>query len=160
MHYSVIKGIFLRTCIVCAFLLTFFIIHLQWGLGINTTESVDHHFFLLKKKAVSKIYDYIVFKKTSQGVLPDNTLFIKKVMGSAGDEITHDKNKLFVNGVYLGDIKTKSKEGQPLSAGFVGVIPSNYFFVGTIHPDSFDSRYAQMGLIHESEIIAVAYPFW
>ncbi len=132
----------------------------EWCIGINSTESLPHTIYLLQKNKIPKRGDIVSFQKDTQGVLSTETQFIKQIIGIAGDTVNYEKDKVFLNHQYVGQLKTKSKEGKTLFAGYEGEIPSGFLFVYTPHPDSFDSRYAQIGLIHESEIIAVAYPLW
>ena len=69
-------------------------------------------------------------------------------------EIT-DKS-ILVSGKMIGVIKPYSKKGKPLSAVKDGIIPSGKFFAYTTHKDSYDSRYQEIGLIDETQIIGTA----
>lgn len=134
------------------------ITHQYIGFGFNTSESLKHHVFFLQKNKLPSQDDFVVFKKETENILPDDTRFIKQVAGVAGDTITHRNGKVLINNHELGEIKQRTKTGKLLWPGYTGKIPEGFYFVYTPHPRSFDSRYSQMGLIHESEIIARAYP--
>lgn len=134
------------------------IAHQYIAFGFNASESLEHHVFFLQKNKLVGQDDFVVFKKETENILPDNTRFIKQVAGVAGDVITHQSGKVFINGHEIGEIKQRTKSGKLLWPGYTGKIPEGFYFVYTPHPRSFDSRYSQMGLIHESEIIARAYP--
>lgn len=136
----------------------FAIAHQYIGLGFNTSDSLKHHIFFLQKNKSLNSGDFVVFKKDSNNILSDDTQFVKQIAGVAGDVITHQAGKVFINNHEIGEIKHRTKSGKLLCPGYVGKIPEEFYFVYTPHPRSFDSRYSQMGLIHESEIIARAYP--
>jgi conjugal transfer pilin signal peptidase TrbI len=132
--------------------------HQYIGFGFNTSESLENRIFFLQKNKIPNRGDFVVFKKNTENILSDDTQFIKQVAGVAGDFITHQAGKVFINDHEIGEIKHRTKTGKLLWPGYVGKIPEGFYFVYTTHPRSFDSRYSQMGLIHESEIIARAYP--
>lgn len=64
--------------------------------------------------------------------------------------------KIFVAGREIGVIKAWSKKHEPLGAIKSGIIPQGKYFAYTPHPDSYDSRYSQIGLIDEKDIIGTA----
>lgn len=134
------------------------IAHQYIGLGFNVSESLEHHIFFLQKNKLPNRGEFVVFKKDTENILSNDTRFIKQVAGVAGDRIAHQAGKVFINDNEIGEIKHRTKTGKLLWPGYVGKIPEGFYFVYTAHPRSFDSRYSQMGLIHESEIIACAYP--
>lgn len=134
--------------------------HKYIGLGFNHTESLDNHVFLVLKNKIPTHGDFVVFQKSTDGILSDGTQFIKKISGISGDLIEHKNEKVYINHYELGEVKPCTQSGKPLRPGYAGIIPDEFYFVYTPHPHSFDSRYAQLGLIHESEIIGIATPLW
>ncbi len=132
----------------------------HYVLGINNTQSLPRKIYFIHKNKMPGPEGYVVFTKDTQGILPSGTQFIKQVVGVAGDVVRIENATAYINDKCMGKIKAKTKEGKRLSAGYTGEIPKGFAFVWTSHTDSFDSRYAQMGLIHEDEIIGVAYPLW
>jgi conjugal transfer pilin signal peptidase TrbI len=77
----------------------------------------------------------------------------KIVVGVAGDEVYIKDNHIFVNGTDRGIVLDKSPHsGRPLIPTQAGTIPEGYVYVWAPHPESYDSRYAEVGLIHVSHI--------
>jgi hypothetical protein len=82
------------------------------------------------------------------------TADVKEVLKKRNMDIT-DKT-VSVSGKQIGVIKGWSKKSEPLSAIHSGIIPGGKFFAYTPHIDSFDSRYQEIGLIDEKDIIGTA----
>lgn len=77
----------------------------------------------------------------------------KIVVGVAGDKVTIINGRVLVNGVDHGVILDKSPtSGTPLTPIQSCTIPDDYVYVWSPHPESFDSRYQDIGLIHVSRI--------
>ncbi len=132
----------------------------HYGLGFNNTDSMPHRAYLIHKRKSPELGSYVVFSKETRGILLNDAQFVKQVAGTAGGMVRIGNTKLYINSKFRGELKAKTKNGKKLSPGYQGEIPEGFYFVWTPHPDSFDSRYAQMGLVHEDEIIGVAYPLW
>jgi conjugal transfer pilin signal peptidase TrbI len=84
---------------------------------------------------------------------------IKKVAGMAGDRLVYDKEgNLWVNALWIGRAlkigkhKKSAKDGRQLNPIKPGVIPAGKVFVVGNHERSFDSRYAELGLIPETAL--------
>ena len=74
--------------------------------------------------------------------------YLKTVRGLPGDWVTVDSDRtVSVNGVPLGRAKTHARDGRPLAATAPGAVPAGHYFVHGAHPDSHDSRYAEVGLV-------------
>lgn len=77
----------------------------------------------------------------------------KIVVGVAGDTVDILRGHAIVNRRDRGVILTKSpNSGKPLVPIQPCTIPKGYIYVWAPHPESFDSRYADIGLIHVSRI--------
>lgn len=77
----------------------------------------------------------------------------KCVVGVAGDRVEIYNGHVYVNGTDRGRVLDKSPHsGKPLTSIEPGLIPDGYVYVWAPHPDSFDSRYQDIGLIHVSRI--------
>ena len=77
----------------------------------------------------------------------------KIVVGTAGDTINIINEQIIVNHVERGRILDKSPtSGKPLIPIQPCTIPKGYVYVWASHPESYDSRYAEIGLIHISRI--------
>jgi len=71
----------------------------------------------------------------------------KKIVGFPGDQITIRDQNVFINGKEYGYIHPVSPSGLILSPIAEGLIPEGFVFVHATHPESFDSRYAEFGLV-------------
>ncbi len=67
-----------------------------------------------------------------------------------------DKQRVYVNGKMIGLAKTESLKGLPIAMIEAGAIPPHKFFAYTPHKDSLDSRYQDLGLVDEKDIIGTA----
>lgn len=88
---------------------------------------------------------------------PAGLKFTKLAMGLPGDVITRDpaNRRVFVNGQNLGQLQTSSSRGE-LLPGPVGVVPPDHYWVWTPHPQSLDSRYADIGYIPRDRVLGRA----
>ncbi len=132
----------------------------NFGYAINLTQSLPYKLFLISLNAKPQVGDYILFKAPPDSQLPTQTNLIKKILAGKGDRITVKGQDFYINDKWIATGKTHSLQGVPLIAGPTGILGENQYYVGTKHPDSFDSRYARMGWITEESIIGVAYPLW
>jgi conjugal transfer pilin signal peptidase TrbI len=55
-------------------------------------------------------------------------------------------------------MKPRSRDGEVLTPGPVGRIPDGCFYVGTPHPDGFDSRYAEIGFACRKQLLGSGTP--
>ena len=76
----------------------------------------------------------------------------------AGDVIEVRGRRIYVAGVFVGEAKPFAQSGRPLEAIESQVIPAGYVFMSGEHIDSYDSRYAEIGLIPRERIIGRAFP--
>lgn len=84
-------------------------------------------------------------------------IFVKKVMGVAGDIVRRDSNRnVFVNNVFVGRAKPKTIQGEPLVPGPVGRIPNGCIYAGSTHVNGLDSRYSAIGFICGAQIYGAA----
>lgn len=82
--------------------------------------------------------------------------FIKHVGGFAGNEIKVREREVYVADRPIGFAKTHSRKGAQLTITEEQVIPEHKFFAYTHHEYSFDSRYKDIGLVDEKDIIGTA----
>ena len=107
-----------------------------------------------------KIGDRLLFEpapKRSASKVP----YLKTVRGLPGMRIEMGTDRtVFLDGVALGRTKTHALDGRPLAAIAPGVIPPGRYFLHADHPDSHDSRYAEIGLVPRARILgrAIALP--
>ena len=87
--------------------------------------------------------------------------YLKTVRGLPGMAVTVDAGRTVrVGGVAMGRAKTHALDGRALEAVRPGVIPEGHYYARGDHPDSHDSRYAEIGLVPRARILgrAVALP--
>lgn len=72
---------------------------------------------------------------------------IKRVRGVAGDRIERDGPIIRINGAEVARVKPQGRRGETLTPIAVGLIPDGYVYLSGTHRDSFDSRYAEFGLV-------------
>lgn len=130
-----------------------------YSFGVNTSDSLSQTFFWLQKNKPVCVGDYVAYRKTT-ALHESETLFVKRVAAVAGDKVTHREGSFYINGLYIGDVEDETRDGEALMPGFQGEIPGSFYFALGEHPLSFDSRYQEMGLIHEDAIIARAMPLY
>ena len=85
--------------------------------------------------------------------------WMKAVRGLPGAVVTVDADRTVrVDGIAMGRAKTRSLDGRPLEAIRPGVVPAGHYFLRADHPDSHDSRYAEIGLVPRDRILGRAVP--
>ncbi len=106
-----------------------------------------------------KIGDRVLFEPPE--ALESRVPYLKTVRGLPGMaiEIGQDKT-VYLDGVAVGRAKSHALDGRPLKAIAPGIIPPGRYFLHADHPDSHDSRYAEIGLVPRERILgrAVALP--
>ena len=83
--------------------------------------------------------------------------YLKTVRGLPGArvEVWADR-AVSVDGLVLGVAKTKARDGRRLEAIAPGTVPRGRYFLHGPHPDSHDSRYAEIGFVPRERIRARA----
>lgn len=128
-----------------------------YRLGINGTDSLPGVLYLVVKNEVPERHGNLVaFYPPTNDFYPSSMFFIKKAMGLPGDKVTREGRAFYINGEYQAIAKTHSRSGVPLQSGPAGIIPDGQYFVWTPHPDSYDSRYEDIGWITKDRIIGRA----
>ena len=73
--------------------------------------------------------------------------YLKTVRGVSGAIVSVDPDRTVrIDGIAVGRAKTHALDGRPLAAIEPGTIPPGHYFLHADHPDSPDSRYAEIGL--------------
>jgi conjugal transfer pilin signal peptidase TrbI len=107
-----------------------------YGLRYNKSPSLRHTLYLaspLTQIEPNQIVSFI----PKNGSVP----FAKIIIGMPGDLIEVVDRKLILNGHEIGKIL---ETFAPIKEG---VIPDEFYFVAGLHPESYDSRYEEIGLI-------------
>ena len=106
-----------------------------------------------------KIGDRVLFEPPDSVGSP--VPYMKSVRGVPGMTVTVDADRtVHLDGEPVGRAKAHALDGRPLEAVAPGIIPPGDYFLHADHPDSHDSRYAEIGLVPRARIIgrAVALP--
>ena len=134
----------------------------EWGdrhlFLINATDSLPNWAFVVERGAppVRGHLAFFMVRRTPLIVAhfgTDPQPFGKIVYGMPGDLVTRKNDWVWVNGVRIAHLKPRSKRGEPLVPGPVGRIPRDCYFMGSPHPDGFDSRYADIGWVCAPQLI-------
>ena len=130
-------------------------------LWVNVTPSLPYRLVWLEYGAQPQRGDLMVFRFSGEP-LPgmgyvDGVPFFKRVAGLPGDRIEVVARIVSVAGVRVGYAKPHTREGQRLDPIAAGVVPEGYLFGQADSDDSFDSRYAQSGLVPMTRVVGVAH---
>lgn len=124
-----------------------------YSIKINGVKSIEGTLFILDKTMMPKHGEIAYFYPPKGNLYPEQMQFGKYVAGSPGDVVTIEDRKFFINGHYIGYAFPSTTSGEPLEMSEPGVIPAGYYFMWGEHEQSYDSRYADIGWIHESSIV-------
>ncbi len=121
----------------------------------NVSESLPFSYFFGYKINEPERGMYVAFEHPKAEIL-----LAKRVAGLPEDFISIRDEQVFINGIYYGHIQNKSPSGISLSPIQEGSIPKGYVYVVGSHPSSFDSRYAEFGLIAISQLKERLWPLF
>ena len=106
-----------------------------------------------------EIGDRVLFEPPT--IVGSKVPYLKTVRGLSGMIVAvGDDGTVSLDGIAVGKAKTHALDGRRLEAVAPGVIPPGHYFLLGRHPDSHDSRYAEIGLVPRHRILgrAVALP--
>lgn len=130
---------------------------------VNASESLPNWAFFVSENKVPAKGEYVFFTPP-QGELvrrhfgPDQGPFGKQVIGMPGAVVEHRGEWVYVDGKRVAHMKPRSRFGEILHRGPTGVVPEGCYYVGTPHPDGFDSRYAEIGFACRKAILGTGTP--
>lgn len=129
------------------------------------TDSLNNvHYILFLKSNTLKRGDIVAIQGHREDHVGDlkKCPYSKRVLGIPGDHIVHHKGGITVipQESYLLSLLDKTSKGKPLTPTTAGIIPEGYLFVAGDNPRSFDSRYAEFGLVPQSKIFGKALFTW
>ena len=150
--------------LVLGILIVFFAMVVIWTIPANFeivpnySESLPYKWVLVKKGLLPSKRDqvFVFYVRDNKLLGVEKIKFIKLVGGLPGDEVTVKGEEVFVAENLIGIAKPYSKKQQQLRATSSGIIPAHQLFAYTPHIDSFDSRYQEIGLIDEKDIVGTA----
>lgn len=127
----------------------------QYGLMINVSDSLPHVLYLVKKEETVSLRkgDYVVFQSRFQ-----EAPLTKQITGVPGDQIRSVSRTILINYEKVGVAHYRRSNGDPLKVIQNQTIPQGQYFVSGRHGKSFDSRYAEFGLVSQSKIFGKAVP--
>lgn len=126
---------------------------------LNETESLPNWAFWVNKNDVTpQRGEFFAFVPPPNPYYPAGFRFAKQVVGIPGDIVEVRGRAFLINGSPVGIAKTHDQAGNPVEAAAPGRIPEGKYFVVTPHKDSFDSRYALIGLIDQERLVGKAFP--
>ncbi|MGQ0622911.1 MAG: S26 family signal peptidase, partial [Panacagrimonas sp.] len=129
-----------------------------WGrLAFNGSDSLPGFLYVIRVGELPQRDQLVAFYPPRNRFYREGMFFVKQVKGVSGDRIERRDAEFFVNGQHLATAKARSLKGQPLQPGPEGVLPDGNLWVWTPHPDSFDSRYADVGWIAPDRVLGRAY---
>ncbi|MDF0490463.1 S26 family signal peptidase [Sphingomonas sp. H39-1-10] len=128
------------------------------ALLINASDSLPNWAFFIERNKAPVRGDYIFFDPPASALLTRHFgkragPFGKRVIGLPGERVEHRGALVLVAGRVVAHMKPRTRLGEPLTPGATGMIPQGCYYVGTDHPDGFDSRYAEIGFICRRRII-------
>ena len=106
-----------------------------------------------------KVGDRVLFEPPA--AVGSKVPYLKTVRGLPGMAVAvAEDGTVYLDGVAVGRTKTHALDGRPLEAIAPGFIPPGHYFLHADHPDSHDSRYAEIGLVPRARILgrAIALP--
>ena len=103
-----------------------------------------------------KLGDRVLFDPP--GAVNSPVPYVKTVRGLPGAAVAVDAERTVrVDGIPLGRAKAHALDGRPLQAIVPGIVPPALYYLHAEHPDSHDSRYAEIGLVPRSRILGRAF---
>lgn len=126
---------------------------------LNETDSLPNWAFWVNKNELTpQRGDYFAFVAPPNPYYPAGFRFAKQIVGVPGDVVEVHGREFWIGGRLVGIAKTHDQAGNPAVMSAAGEIPEGKYFVATPHKDSFDSRYALIGLIDRKKLVGKAYP--
>ncbi len=121
--------------------------------ALNGTPSVAAHVLWKTPEAPIARGDFVLAPVSHPMIPADYPYLTKHALCLEGDILTARDGAFFCNGKLLHRAKRRTRTGAPLEpfdwAG--GVIPDGMMFIGSRHPDGFDSRY--LGLFATRDLV-------
>ena len=130
----------------CLMLGVVFLVLNRTSFHLNASRSLPERAFLVfndlrPQKGDAVLIENLTVKETTYPSL------IKCLVGLPGDTVIHRDQTLYVNTTKVGGLLETTKNGDFLTLLSEQTIPEGFVFVAASHPDSFDSRYQEFGLV-------------
>ena len=122
---------------------------------VNASWSDDAWGYLVLPAGTPDIGDAVLFDPP-EGV-GAKVPYLKTVRGLPGAIVTVDADRTVrVDGVAVGVAKSHALDGRALEAIAPGAVPPGHYYLHADHPDSHDSRYAEIGTVPRARILGRA----
>lgn len=120
---------------------------------LNGTASVKANVLWKTPQMTIEKGDYVLAPARHELIPSTYTHLTKLALCVPGERLTFDGTRFRCNGAVLNAVKPATRTGIPLTpfAWEEGVIPEGRMFVGSPHPDGFDSRY--LGLFAIDDLV-------
>lgn len=102
--------------------------------------------------------DRVLFDPPPAGAGTPRPPYMKTVLGTPGMVVLASDGGVWVGGEYVGRAKKNALDGRLLKPIKPGTIPPGHYYLHADHPDSHDSRYAEVGLVPRERILGFALP--
>jgi conjugal transfer pilin signal peptidase TrbI len=137
--------------------------HDHHALLINASASLPNWALLVETGRFPRRGDYAVFAPGHHPLVIKHfgnhpKPFAKIAYGVPGDTVSRQGNEVLVNGQPIALLKPKTRQGEDLLPGPLGIIPKGCIYAGSPHKDGFDSRYAAIGFVCRDRLIGVGAP--
>ncbi|MFH0810118.1 MAG: signal peptidase I [Pseudomonadota bacterium] len=134
----------------------------HYVLGLNLEPCLKQRLFIIVcKDARPRQGDFVSFRFMVAGDRYHHfgQVFIKRVAGVPGDELSVQGRSYLLNGVHVGNARRHDSQGRPVGHfSWSGRIPAGKYFAMGDSPDSYDSRY--WGFVNEAWVIGKAVPIF
>ena len=122
---------------------------------VNASWSDDAWGYLVLPAGTPEIGDAVLFDPP-EGV-GAKVPYLKTVRGLPGAIVAVDADRTVrVDGVAVGLAKSHALDGRALEAIAPGAVPAGHYYLHADHPDSHDSRYAEIGPVPRARILGRA----
>lgn len=123
----------------------------------NIDESLPGRLYRIERGTIPGKNEIAALHVPANPYYPEGAPFLKVIRGVPGDRVSRQGQAFYINGRFIGHAKVKTRGELPLTPGPTGVIPSGRYFVWTPHPDSYDSRYGEIGWVDGRLILGRAW---
>jgi conjugal transfer pilin signal peptidase TrbI len=127
----------------------------RFGFRINRSNSLPFTLFYSSKFSDIKRNQFVSFQH-----LGYSKQIAKQILGLPGDAIEVRDHNIMINDEIISIWKDRSTSGKPYHPIEPQEIPEGYVYVHATHPDSFDSRYAEFGLIKVTDLEEELWPIF
>ena len=144
-------------------ILVFALFETNYRLGINVSDSLPQTLFLIHLNEPVGRGDYAAFRYHGGPPYPDGTIFVKRVGAAPGDPVVRAGRHFTIGGVALyaqeWGLTGAHLFPNPLPEGESTIPPGKLFVMGS-HEYSLDSRYSQLGLVDQADLVGRAHPLF